>query len=181
MAFIVRLHHERKLTQLQGTSTPSTSSTKRTWWPTHNLFKLKPKPVVHPTTRGSPRDKKGRIFPRKPYPINKKKKKMQGIGCNYMPPSGGSPKRDDDGSRGFLCNKLYPKKSGETKKTINPTIILAPIITESVDTWSPPAPMQEGKHVKKAVFIWRKYIESMGPPSYVQPIKERTTNEQQIV
>jgi hypothetical protein len=49
-----------------------------------------------------------------------------------VPPSGGSPKRDDDRSFGFFGHNLSPFFSDKMKRSINPTIELDAIVTESI-------------------------------------------------
>ena len=95
-----------------------------------------------------------------------------------MPPSGGRPKRNNDCCFNLLCNKLSPNFSYKSERSIDPTIVLPPIITKGVDSGSHSTLMYRKKNFTKVVCIWRIEVNGMRTPSDVQQIKIWTTKDQ---
>jgi hypothetical protein len=113
---------------------------------------------------GNPFDEKRRVVPRKPHPINNIFRKMKCIRCNQMPPSGRCPKWDNNSSFDILCHKFPPYFAYKAERSINPTIIAAPIKTKSVHARSIATPMERIEDLTKIVLVRRKEVNGMRTP-----------------
>jgi hypothetical protein len=68
--------------------------------------------------------------------------------------------------------EFYQNFPNNSRWWMNPTIIEAPIKTESINTRRPSAPMKRVELGTKFVLITRKYFTSVRTPSMVEHVEE---------
>ena len=76
----------------------------------------------------------------------------------------------------YFAKSFLQKKIDKTKRSINLTIELTPIVTENIDTWSTPTPMQREENSPKAVLIEGEEVEGVTPHMMSNQLK----NERQM-
>ncbi len=81
-----------------------------------------------------------------------------------MPPSGRCPKWYNNSNFDILCHKFSPYFAYKAERSINPTIVAAPMKTKSVHARSIATPMLRIEDLTKIVFVGIKEVNGMRTP-----------------
>ena len=96
-------------------------------------------------TRGLPSNEEVWITPRQPHPIHNILRQVQPIRNHEMPPSGGLPHGDQEGSNRLLFPWSPPHPTNGLVRHISPTCLPGPRKAKSIHPYRSTAPMQRVK------------------------------------